>query len=153
MKWTHFKLEGQVELKSLLYIPGMLPFELSKNMFDEDAKNLKLYVKRVFINDDFEDLIPRYLKFIRGIVDSDDLELNVGREILQKSRVLSVVRKRLVRKSLDMIKDLKESGDYDKFWTNFGKYIKVGVVEDEQNIEELSGLCLWTMSDSEKMVR
>jgi len=152
MKWTHFKLEGQVELKSLLYIPGMLPFELSKNMFDEDAKNLKLYVKRVFINDDFEDLIPRYLKFIRGIVDSDDLELNVGREILQKSRVLSVVRKRLVRKSLDMIKDLKESGDYDKFWTNFGKYIKVGVVEDEQNIEELSGLCLWTMSDSEKMV-
>ena len=98
LKHTHFRLEGQVELKSLLYIPGMLPFELSKNMFDEDSKNLKLYVKRVFINDDFEDLIPRYLKFIRGIVDSDDLELNVGREILQKSRILSVVRKRLVRK-------------------------------------------------------
>ena len=109
----------------------MLPFELSKDMFDADSHNLRLYVKRVFINDQFEDLIPRYLKFVRGVVDSDDLPLNVGREILQKSKMLNVINKRLVRKSLDMVREVKEKGDdeYMKFWRNFGKYIKVGVVE------------------------
>ncbi|GMH64406.1 hypothetical protein TrRE_jg3070, partial [Triparma retinervis] len=92
---------------------------------------------------EFDDLIPRYLKFIRGVVDSDDLPLNVGREILQKSRMLSVINKRLIRKSLDMIKSVEEKGEeeYMKFWRNFGKYIKVGVVEDENNGQELAGLC------------
>ena len=106
MKSTHFVLEGQVECKAILYVPGMLPFELSKDMFDENARNIRLYVKRVFINDQFEDLMPRWLKFIKGVVDSDDLPLNVSREILQKSKVLSIINKRLVRKSLDMIKDI-----------------------------------------------
>ncbi len=143
MAHTHFNLEGQVECKSVLYIPGMLPFELSKNMFDEETNNLKLYVKRVFINDSFEDLIPRYLKFIRGVVDSDDLPLNVGREILQKSKMLNVINKRLVRKSLDMVKSIEEKGydEYMKFWKNFGKYMKVGVVEDSTNTQELAGYC------------
>lgn len=108
MKSTHFVLEGQVECKAILYIPGMLPFELSKDMFDENARNIRLYVKRVFINDSFQDLMPRWLKFVKGVVDSDDLPLNVSREILQKSKVLSIINKRLVRKSLDMIRDISE---------------------------------------------
>jgi HSP90 family molecular chaperone len=78
MKYTHFVLEGQVECKSILYIPGMLPFELSKDMFDDNSRNIRLYVKRVFINDKFDELIPRWLKFIKGVVDSDDLPLNVS---------------------------------------------------------------------------
>jgi heat shock protein beta len=121
-------LEGQVECKALLYIPGMLPFELSKDMFDEDSRNIRLYVKRVFINDKFEDIMPRWLKFIKGVVDSDDLPLNVSREILQKSKVLNIINKRLVRKSIDMFRELAEDEDSSKyimFWNNFGKYLKV----------------------------
>lgn len=150
MAYTHFNLEGQVECKSVLFIPGMLPFELSKDMFDENSHNLRLYVKRVFINDQFDDLIPRYLKFIRGVVDSNDLPLNVGREILQKSSMLRVIRKRLIRKSLDMVKQVKDRGEeeYMKFWRNFGKYIKVGVVEDEANVQELAGLCRFQSTES-----
>merc|ERR1712176_84769 len=134
MKYTHFVLEGSVECKSLLYIPGMLPFELSRDMFDEEASGIRLYVKRVFINDKFEDIIPRWLKFIRGVVDSQDLPLNVSREILQRSKALTVIRKRLVRKSLEMIREIAEDEDESKyimFWNNFGKYLKVGVIEDE----------------------
>jgi len=143
MKSTHFVLEGQVECKAILYIPGMLPFELSKDMFDEDARNIRLYVKRVFINDSFQDLMPRWLKFVKGVVDSDDLPLNVSREILQKSKVLSIINKRLVRKSLDMIRDIAEDesdegANYIMFWNNFGKYLKVGIIEDDKNRKELS---------------
>merc|ERR1712003_304610 len=143
MKSTHFVLEGQVECKAILYIPGMLPFELSKDMFDENARKIRLYVKRVFINDSFEDLMPRWLKFVKGVVDSDDLPLNVSREILQKSKVLSIINKRLVRKSLDMIRDISEDdsdegANYIMFWNNFGKYLKVGIIEDDKNRKEIA---------------
>ena len=85
-----------------------VPFELSKDMFSESSRAVKLYVKRVFINDKFEELLPRWLTFVRGIVDSEDLPLNVGREILQKSKMLSVINKRLVRKSIDMFRDIEK---------------------------------------------
>ena len=150
-KWTHFFLEGQVECRALLYIPGMLPFELSKDMFDENARNIRLYVKRVFINDKFEDLMPRWLKFVRGVVDSNDLPLNVSREILQKSKVLSIINKRLVRKSLDMIREIMEDEDESKyimFWNNFGKYLKVGIVEDDANRKDLAPLLRFFSSKS-----
>jgi heat shock protein beta len=143
MKHTHFVLEGQVECKAILYIPGMLPYELSKDMFDENSRNIRLYVKRVFINDKFEELMPRWLKFIRGVVDSNDLPLNVSREILQKSKVLSIINKRLVRKSLDMIREIAEAEDdsqYIVFWNNFGKYLKVGIIEDDRNKKDISPL-------------
>merc|ERR1719253_1029626 len=139
MKHTHFSLEGQIECKSILYIPGTLPFELSKDMFDEDARNIRLYVKRVFINDKFEDIMPRWLKFVKGVVDSQDLPLNVSREILQKSKVLNIINKRLVRKSLDMIRDIAADEDeakYMTFWNNFGKYLKEGLKLDEEDEEE-----------------
>ena len=151
MKHTHFVLEGQIEAKAVLYIPGMLPFELSKDMFDENARNIRLYVKRVFINDKFEELMPRWLKFVRGVVDSDDLPLNVSREILQKSKVLSIINKRLVRKSLDMIRDIAEDEDESKyilFWNNFGKYLKVGIIEDDRNKKDIAPLLRFFSSKS-----
>ncbi len=138
---THFSLEGQVEFRALLYIPSVLPYGMARNMFDEAERNVRLYVKRVFINDKFEELLPRWLMFIRGIVDSEDLPLNVGREILQKSRILNIISKRLTRKSIDMIKGLKEDPkNWDTFWGQFGKYLKVGIVEDEKNRDELAHL-------------
>jgi len=150
-KWSHFRLEGQVDFKALLYVPGMLPFELSKDMFDEESRNVRLYVKRVFINDKFEDIMPRWLKFVKGVVDSDDLPLNVSREILQKSKVLSIINKRLVRKSLDMFRDIAEDEDASKyimFWNNFGKYLKIGIIEDDKNKKELAPLLRFYSSKS-----
>merc|ERR1719276_440836 len=101
-------------------------------MFDENANSMKLYVKRVFINDKF-DLLPRWLVFMRGIVDSEDLPLNVGREILQKSKMLSVINKRLVKKSMG-------EEEYMKFWKNFGRYLKVGILEDDNSKDALAPL-------------
>jgi len=156
MSHTHFSLEGSVECKALLYVPGMLPFELSRDMFDENANNMRLYVKRVFINDQFDEMMPRWLKFIKGVVDSDDLPLNVGREILQKSKVLNIIRKRLIKKSLNMIEDIAKDEDpskYITFWNNFGKYMKVGVVEDDLNKFELAPLLRFFTSSSDEEYR
>ena len=153
MKYSHFVLEGQVECKAVLFIPGMLPFDLSKDMFDENARNIRLYVKRVFINDRFEGLMPRWLKFVRGVVDSDDLPLNVSREILQKSKVLSIINKRLVRKSLDMIREIAEDEDESKyvvFWNNFGKYLKVGLIEDDKSKKDIEPLLRFFSSKSDE---
>merc|ERR1712050_463567 len=136
---THFKVEGQIEFRALMFIPSTMPFELTRDMFSEQGRAMRLYVKRVFINDKFEDLIPRWLTFVRGVVDSEDLPLNVGREILQKSRTLKIIRKRLVRKLLDSVDDLRESEPekYETFWNAYGKYFKVGLVEDLDYKEEL----------------
>jgi heat shock protein beta len=121
-------------------------------MFDEDSRNIRLYVKRVFINDKFEDIVPRWLKFVRGVVDSQDLPLNVSREILQKSKVLSIINKRLVRKSLDMIRDIaddtEDESKYIMFWNNFGKYLKVGVIEDAKNKDDIVPLLRFFSSRS-----
>merc|ERR1719198_175546 len=136
---THFKVEGQIEFRALIFIPSTMPFELTRDMFAEGGRQMRLYVKRVFINDKFDDLVPRWLTFARGVVDSEDLPLNVGREILQKSRTLKIIRKRVVRKVLDTIDDLKESNreKYDSFWNSYGKYFKVGLVEDLDYKDEL----------------
>merc|ERR1719419_1538401 len=136
---THFKVEGQIEFRALAFIPTTMPFELTRDMFAEGGRAMRLYVKRVFINDRFEDLIPRWLTFVRGVVDSEDLPLNVGREILQKSRTLKIIRKRVVRKVLDSIDDLRENNPekYDQFWSSYGKYFKVGLVEDLDYKDEL----------------
>lgn len=108
-------------------------------------------MKRIFINDKFDDIMPRWLKFVRGVVDSDDLPLNVSRETLQKSKVLSIINKRLVRKSLDMFRDIAEDEDTSKyimFWNNFGKYLKVGIIEDDKNKKELVPLLRFHSSKS-----
>jgi heat shock protein beta len=110
----------------------------------------------VFINDKFDEMIPRWLKFIKGVVDSDDLPLNVGREILQKSKVLNIIRKRLIKKSLDMINEIAKDEDESKyilFWNNFGKYMKVGVVEDDLHRFEIAPLLRFFSSSSEEEYR
>lgn len=136
---AHFSVEGNVDFKALLYLPSEIPYELTRDMFANSARSMRLYVKRVFINDKFEDLIPRWLLFLRGVVDSNDLPLNVGREILQQSRSLRIIKQRLVKKSIDMMSEVaqRNATEYQSFWKNFGKYIKVGIVEDEKNRDEL----------------
>ena len=151
MAKVHFSLEGQVEFRAMLFCPSAVPWELSQDMFNEKVKPMKLYVKRVFISDSFEEqLLPRWLSFLKGMVDSEDLPLNVSRELLQKSRVLSIIAKRLVRKALDMFNDIaKDEEKFKKFTANFGRYIKVGVIEDQDNKEALLKLAAFASSAGE----
>jgi len=148
---THFKVEGQIEFRALLFIPSTMPFELTRDMFSPEGKAMRLYVKRVFINDKFDDLVPRWLTFARGVIDSEDLPLNVGREILQKSRTLKIIRKRVVRKVLDTIDDLRDKTPekYEQFWNSYGKYFKVGLVEDLDYKDELKRFVRFWSSKSE----
>lgn len=117
LAYTHFVAEGEVTFKSLLFIPTVQPSE-SFNKYGTKSENIKLYVRRVFITDEFSDIMPNYLNFIRGLVDSDDLPLNVSRETLQQHKLIKVIKKKLVRKALDMIKKLKTE-DFEKFWKEF----------------------------------
>eukprot|EP00188_Purpureofilum_apyrenoidigerum_P000342 Plantae.Rhodophyta-Purpureofilum_apyrenoidigerum.ctg11445.p1 GENE.Plantae.Rhodophyta-Purpureofilum_apyrenoidigerum.ctg11445~~Plantae.Rhodophyta-Purpureofilum_apyrenoidigerum.ctg11445.p1 ORF type:complete len:748 (+),score=213.98 Plantae.Rhodophyta-Purpureofilum_apyrenoidigerum.ctg11445:106-2349(+) len=152
MAQTHFSAEGEVEFRAVLFTPSVLPFELRQNMFDETGRCIKLYVKRVFISDKFSELMPRWLTFVRGVVDSEDLPLNVSREILQQSRVLRIISKRLVRKSLDMFNDIaKDEEKFEKFFDNFGRYIKAGVIDEPDYVEPLSQLLRFASSKSDKM--
>ncbi|KAK9116392.1 hypothetical protein Sjap_015339 [Stephania japonica] len=150
---THFSTEGEVEFKSVLYIPGMAPLN-NEDVINPKTKNIRLYVKRVFISDDFDgELFPRYLSFVKGVVDSNDLPLNVSREILQESRIVRIMRKRLVRKTFDMIQDISENEnkeDYKKFWENFGRFIKLGCIEDTGNHKRIAPLLRFYSSKSEE---
>lgn len=153
LAYTHFTTEGEVEFRSVLYIPGMAPLN-NEEVVNPKTKNIRLYVKRVFISDDFDgELFPRYLSFVKGVVDSNDLPLNVSREILQESRIVRIMRKRLVRKTFDMIQDLSESEnkeDYKKFWENFGKFVKLGCIEDTGNHKRITPLLRFFSSKSEE---
>ena len=147
---AHFTIEGDIEFRSILFIPGMAPFDQQDLM--RKSRALKLYVRRVFISDSFdEDLMPRYLNFVKGVVDSNDLPLNVSREILQESKVVRVMKKRLLRKALDMVKELSErpdKKDWETFWDAFGRNLKLGVIEDSANRDELARLCQFSSSKS-----
>jgi len=159
LTWTHFRAEGEVEFKSILYIPGDAPFNMYQDYHNVKTA-LKLYVRKVLITDEFEELIPKYLNFIKGVVDSDDLPLNVSRETLQQHKILKVMGKKIVRKILEMLRKMSEaeqskkgkkedddddddeegkekSEDYIKFWKQFGKSIKLGVIEDNSNRNKL----------------
>ncbi|XP_010554255.1 PREDICTED: heat shock protein 90-5, chloroplastic [Tarenaya hassleriana] len=150
---THFTTEGEVEFRSILYVPGMGPLN-NEDVMNPKTKNIRLYVKRVFISDDFDgELFPRYLSFVKGVVDSDDLPLNVSREILQESRIVRIMRKRLVRKTFDMIQEISESEnkeDYKKFWENFGRFLKLGCIEDTGNHKRITPLLRFHSSKSEE---
>lgn len=186
--YSHFSAEGEIEFKSILFVPGAAPYDLFENYYGKSSA-LKLYVRRVLITEEFEELMPRYLNFVKGVVDSDDLPLNVSREQLQQLKMIKVMSKKLVRKTIDMVKKLSENevdeedewdeyeegeyeeydevdedddyaepeeedGDgeasavkneegeskYDKFWTSFGKNIKLGVIEDASNRSKLAKL-------------
>uniref|UniRef100_A0A0E0IL64 Histidine kinase/HSP90-like ATPase domain-containing protein n=1 Tax=Oryza nivara TaxID=4536 RepID=A0A0E0IL64_ORYNI len=152
LAYTHFTTEGEVEFRSVLYIPGMAPLS-NEEIMNPKTKNIRLYVKRVFISDDFDgELFPRYLSFVKGVVDSNDLPLNVSREILQESRIVRIMRKRLVRKTFDMIQEIAEKEDkedYKKFWESFGKFVKLGCIEDTGNHKRLSPLLRFYSSKNE----
>jgi len=146
---SHFAVEGDIEFRSLLFVPGMAPFEQQDMMAKSRA--IKLFVRRVFISDEFdESLLPRYLTFVRGVVDSSDLPLNVSREILQESRVVRIIRKRLIRKTFDMLREIagRDNDEYDTFWDNFGRNLKLGVIEDADNRKDLAELLRFTTSKS-----
>ena len=137
--WSHNRVEGKREYTSLLYIPSRAPFDL----WNRDApRGLKMYVQRVFIMDEAEQFLPLYLRFVKGIVDSADLPLNVSRELLQQNPELDAMRSALTRRVLDMLQKMatNEADDYQKFWGEFGQVIKEGPVEDQQNADKLARL-------------
>lgn len=147
---VHFTAEGEVSFRSILYVPKRSPNDMFQN-YGKVIENIKLYVRRVFITDDFADMLPKYLAFIRGIVDSDDLPLNVSRENLQQHKLLKVIKKKLVRKVLDMLKKL-EGTQFDDFWSEFSTNIKLGVMEDPSNRIRLAKLLRFASSaDKEKL--
>ncbi|CAL0318978.1 unnamed protein product [Lupinus luteus] len=169
--WSHFSAEGDVEFKAVLFVPPKAPRDLYESYYNGNKSNLKLYVRRVFISDEFDELLPKYLSFLQGLVDSDSLPLNVSREMLQQHSSLKTIKKKLIRKALDMIRKIAEEdpdesndkekkeevssdndekrGQYSKFWKEFGKSIKLGIIEDATNRNRLAKLLRFETSKSE----
>ncbi|KAK2986674.1 hypothetical protein RJ640_020836 [Escallonia rubra] len=172
MSWSHFNAEGDVEFKAVLFVPPKAPHDLYESYYNNKKSNLKLYVRRVFISDEFDELLPKYLNFLMGLVDSDTLPLNVSREMLQQHSSLKTIKKKLIRKALDMIRkiadedpdestdkakkdveasneDDEKKGQYTKFWNEFGKSIKLGIIEDAANRNRLAKLLRFESTKSD----
>ncbi|KAE9617250.1 hypothetical protein Lal_00034824 [Lupinus albus] len=169
--WSHFIAEGDVEFKAVLFVPPKAPHDLYESYYNSNKSNLKLYVRRVFISDEFDELLPKYLNFLKGLVDSDTLPLNVSREMLQQHSSLKTIKKKLIRKALDMIRRIAEEdpdeffdkekkeevssdndekrGQYAKFWNEFGKSIKLGIIEDATNRNRLAKLLRFESTKSD----
>jgi molecular chaperone HtpG len=148
LAWTHFKTDGNQQFTGLLFLPRNRPFDLDMN---QRRRGVRLFVKRVFIMDDAEELLPPWLRFVRGVVDSDDLPLNVSRELLQDSAVVRSIRKHLVKKTLDLLGELAKDKpeDYTAFWKNFGAILKEGLANDGEQREKLGALVRYESSRDE----
>lgn len=146
LAWSHNKVEGKLEYTSLLYIPARAPFDLWNR---DGAKGLRLYAQRVFIMDDAEQFLPLYLRFVKGIVDSSDISLNVSREILQQDPKVDAIKSALTKRALEMLDTLKENQEqYAKFWNEFGNVLKEGIGEDYTNRQKIIGLLRFSTTES-----
>merc|ERR1712232_410595 len=174
-EWTHFNAEGNINFKSILYVPSEVPFELQQGQLEQMSPGLRLYVRKVLISDDF-DLMPRYLSFIKGVVDSDDLPLNVNRETLQESKIIKIIKKKLVRKAIELIRKMskeempeeepeeaevdadgnvievetpKKNHPYIEWYKKFGLSLKMGCIDDSANKDKLMKLLRFKSSKAD----